>query len=163
MSNTNDDVHFWGITWNNNSFFFGACSKILISKDRMKNIPTYVERFKPDKEICLHIWLLASAWLEQSCCVTQALSSKGSTLRRGKTTWGVHKTSKEVDYLRCQGSDKSASDAGASCAGSWHPKIHHPRLGNRRWCMHWMDLMGKLDLPHGCSLFSTPLLCCHLM
>ena len=48
----------------------------------------------------------------------RGVSSKGSALRRGKTTQGVHKTSKEVAYLRCQGSDRSAGDAGALCAGS---------------------------------------------
>ena len=58
--------------------------------------------------------------------------------------------------LGCQGNDRwhrSTGNAGALCAGSWLPKICDARFGIRRSRMHLEDLVGKLGLPHGHSLF----------
>jgi hypothetical protein len=99
--------------------------------------------------------------------VTQAVSGselEGQPFEEGENRLRRVTKPQGRAFLGHQGSDRPAGDAGASCAGSWLPKICHPCFGNRRWCiMRLVDLVGKLGSPHGHSLFSAPLLYRYLM
>ena len=79
----------------------------------------------------------------------------------GEKAEGVTELDEEA-FDEHQGHDRSAGDAGASCDRSWEAKILSLPFWKRCFClrMRWDGFSGQVGLPHGCSLFSAPLLCC---
>ena len=109
-----------------------------------------------------HFGMIGTVTQHDTSLEVGGANSKGSPLREG----GPQNLEGGGFSLGCQGNDRwhrPTDDAGALCAGSWLPKICDSRFGNRRSRMRCEDLVGKLGLPHGRSLFSTMLPCRYLM